>query len=514
MIRIQRSRYENFVIDLASAYECYDFYLPAFMDFRGRIYRSGVLHFHERDLSRSLLVFSSNNEGDKYSTDTSMLRIASAFHYKKFESYDDADSWYKSTIEDLNQTELLELARDARDPFQFLSKVISLKEGRLLNQLPITQDASASAYQLMSYFLLDKELACYTNLITTKEQVLYDKHKIFDIYNFFKDELQDYIPGKLKDNVYEIVRTRLTRQLIKGIFMPLIYGKKVSSIKKDLYLHFGSLLNPNECNNLAILIEQFFKDRFPRITNLMTLVQNVGWFCSALDKPVFYGIPYYTTVQDYMMTESVNVWVFEGLKRKPRKLTLKIPKEPNHRDLRKTSTSTFANFIHQKDAGIAMHMIQMMSSKGAPVYTVHDNFITNIEHARELPFLYVNIFLRYDPLKTINDYINLNLRDGWVCQYPMDKPLPLDFLKKVLMDSLPTKFKRKKTYIDNVNKICSSYEYYIRTSFFENDELINTNIINIHPFLLSDKMKEEFKLEIDKTRRYLEMSNDNYSLHL
>lgn len=38
---------------LASAYEGYQFYLPSFIDFRGRIYRSGILHFHERDLARS-----------------------------------------------------------------------------------------------------------------------------------------------------------------------------------------------------------------------------------------------------------------------------------------------------------------------------------------------------------------------------------------------------------------------------------------------------------------------------
>lgn len=58
--RVQCARYEDFVITLASAYEGYSFYLPAFMDFRGRIYRSGVLHFHERDLARSLIQFESH----------------------------------------------------------------------------------------------------------------------------------------------------------------------------------------------------------------------------------------------------------------------------------------------------------------------------------------------------------------------------------------------------------------------------------------------------------------------
>jgi len=55
--RIQRARYEQFIIRLASAYEGYTFYLPAFIDFRGRISRTGILHFHERDLVKSLIHF-------------------------------------------------------------------------------------------------------------------------------------------------------------------------------------------------------------------------------------------------------------------------------------------------------------------------------------------------------------------------------------------------------------------------------------------------------------------------
>lgn len=61
--RVQRARYEDFVLTLAHAYEGYIFYLPAFIDFRGRVYRAGVLHFHERDLARSFIVFAAK-EGE------------------------------------------------------------------------------------------------------------------------------------------------------------------------------------------------------------------------------------------------------------------------------------------------------------------------------------------------------------------------------------------------------------------------------------------------------------------
>lgn len=51
--RIKRACYEQFLLKLASAYDGYTFYLPAFIDFIGRISRTGIMHFHERDLLRS-----------------------------------------------------------------------------------------------------------------------------------------------------------------------------------------------------------------------------------------------------------------------------------------------------------------------------------------------------------------------------------------------------------------------------------------------------------------------------
>jgi DNA-directed RNA polymerase len=80
---IQRARYEKLIIELAIAYDGYQFDLPAFLDFRGRC---GVLHFHERDLARSLILFA-----DCESTEINQkISIATAFHYKSFDSVDEA----------------------------------------------------------------------------------------------------------------------------------------------------------------------------------------------------------------------------------------------------------------------------------------------------------------------------------------------------------------------------------------------------------------------------------------
>lgn len=85
---------------------------------------------------------------------------------------------------------LIVFAQDAKRPFQFISNIIGiadgiLKENNRYMNLPITQDASASAYQIMSYLLLDETLAKRTNLIPSG--------KIQDVYTMILEELKEFI---------------------------------------------------------------------------------------------------------------------------------------------------------------------------------------------------------------------------------------------------------------------------------------------------------------------------------
>ncbi|KAK2995386.1 hypothetical protein RJ640_029018 [Escallonia rubra] len=191
----------------------------------------------------------SKKKGDKvHEAAVKAIATASSFHYKKFFSNDEASDWYVAnvkknfTVRNKEEEELINYAVSARHPFQFISTVLCL-EFRRINPLlhPVTQDASASAYQLISYFLLNKELAMHTNLIPT------------------------------------------------------------------------------------------------------------AWFAVSMDLPVFYRIPMFTSVQDYMKTKPVNLWVYDRLRKKKRQVTLRVT--TSKRDRRKTMAATFVNFIHQKDAG-------------------------------------------------------------------------------------------------------------------------------------------------------------------
>ncbi|KAF6146305.1 hypothetical protein GIB67_008189 [Kingdonia uniflora] len=199
---------------------------------------------------------------------------------------------------------LIELAQDASEPFQFLAKVISserIDKGLTskeryydLLSIPVTQDASASAYKLMSLMLLNIEMGELTNLLPSSD------NKIKDLYKFMKEELKDYLRGKLDEDKYTIVESMLTRKLVKQLFMPLIYGKTILAMSGDIIECYGPLLQKKDCGAIAKHCYDFWNHRFPKIKIFMKMINLIGWIYSALDKPVVYGTPYFATVQDYM----------------------------------------------------------------------------------------------------------------------------------------------------------------------------------------------------------------------
>jgi sulfatase maturation enzyme AslB (radical SAM superfamily) len=456
---IQRSRYETFIIKLAKAYDGYHFYLPAFLDFRGRIYRSGILHFHERDLARSLIVFADSKYMD-YEKRGVTFAAATAFHYKSFVSVEDSLEWLDKNADDIGY-HILDYAQDAKHPFQFISYINSIYNQNVIPFVPITQDASASAYQIMSYFLLDETLAKRTNLTPSEDG------KIQDIYSFLLEELKEFMQAELNKNLSEVVCGHLSRKIVKGIFMPIIYGKTLMSTACDLNEHFSHFITKKECFDVASVCFKLWRTKYQRMENLIRFIRHIGWIASARDCPVLYKVPYFTTVQDYMVMEATNIWVFDRLHKKRRRVTLRVPS--SKRDRRKTEISTFVNFIHQKDAHIAMCVVEEMLELGAPIYTVHDNFITTAQYSHFIPLIYSNVICNMGPpLLIINEFIYYNVIKHILNEkqyFDFFRVIPIEELRYYLEANIPENIskKMKATWEERILGILTSYENYTRS---------------------------------------------------
>jgi DNA-directed RNA polymerase len=426
---VQQAGFEQATLELAEALVSYKFYLPVYMDFRGRNYRRGVFHFHERDLMRSLFLFATPNdpkrdpieEGKKKLTQQQYdsFFASAAFHHAKHENYTYAANWFKNNImitrykkkydpilrcskrpeynilNFADDESVFDYAQHAKKPFQFLASCQAALCGDIytMKHIPITQDASASAYQILSYFLVDGKMGYYTNILTglrTEENA-----KIHDIYENMLAELIKYVDN-LPDcdpSVVSVIKNSFDRNTIKQIYMPLIYGKTTNSIFHDITAKMTERWDKLTILPIVDVCHKFWTSHYNEINNLMELIQMVSWYTSKVGNNVIYGNNYYKTIQNYCRKKDETLTVYYNTSRK-NKSRVALKEKTDIKDHPKSKISTFANFIHQRDALLVMRVIDYIrdeerhNSIHIPIYTIHDNFLTTIERVDKLPAYY------------------------------------------------------------------------------------------------------------------------------
>ncbi|GJX48684.1 DNA-dependent RNA polymerase [Tanacetum coccineum] len=220
LTNIDQARYEKFILDMAEAFLGYDFYMSSFIDFRGRIYHSGILNFHERDLARSLIIFSDPKYQKGFEIDK-ILATAAAFHFKSFKSTVEAQEWCNVVL-----MHVLKRIRESNEKKVWGENL----DTHILDEF----DALASAFEIISYFLLDETMAKRTNLIPD------EKGRLLDIYSSMREELLEYMKERVSTPLlYDTVSKQLTRKVVKSVYMPKIYGKAYKTTRDDLANQIG-----------------------------------------------------------------------------------------------------------------------------------------------------------------------------------------------------------------------------------------------------------------------------------
>jgi hypothetical protein len=202
---------------------------------------------------------------------------------------------------------------------------------------------------------------------------------------------------------------------MKTLFMPIIYGKTPFSSEKDLKAKLKGYWSAAVIDELVKVSFAFWTRKCNKIDNLMGLVQAVSSITTQLGYNIVYGNNSYKTIQNYCekKDEVITVYYNRTIKKRSR-VTIKV--KTNIRDVNKSMRATFANFIHQRDALMVMHVvehirdIEQTEKIHIPIYTIHDNFLTTVEHATKMPSLYREALSRFgDPLFLIKKFIYQNL---------------------------------------------------------------------------------------------------------
>ena len=115
----------------------------------------------------------------------------------------------------------------------------------------------------------------------------------------------------------------------------------------------------------------------------------------------------------------------------------------------------------------------LSNKKKAPIYTVHDNFITTVLYSRYIPILYGDVIRNMGPpLSIINEFIYLNVikpivkRESYgpTAEYYKEMVIPKEKLHYYLMQNIPENIsnKMRKTWEERISGILTSYENYTR----------------------------------------------------
>jgi DNA-directed RNA polymerase len=221
-------------------YSNLEFYIPCFIDFRGRIYSYvPYLNYQGSDLARGLLLFSNkgvvNNNNMKYLYYycANVYGLSNKIYEKRLEwGEKNIPNYIKSILDRDNKNEFNKFIKEisnVKEPIQFLASLLSIDKAHKTgySRQPILFDATCSGLQHLAGICGDLTLAKYVNVIG-------DNKIRFDMYEeaskYIITEISNLDPSEKK----ELENIIITRSSVKKAIMTIPYGISVSSLNEDL----------------------------------------------------------------------------------------------------------------------------------------------------------------------------------------------------------------------------------------------------------------------------------------
>lgn len=387
------------------------FFYPYQLDFRGRIYPLCSWGYTPTSSKKIRHYLRTNDYYTLTPEAINWLKVKIGYMLNlKSKTYNDM----LSQVSLLNLEEVINNMPDSYLHYNIQS-ILSDIEKKETNQL-VQFDATSSVYQIIAILINDKKLMEHTNLIDPEETPITAEStfEYKDIYTYIQKECVKYLPHPTAFNIF------LERDIIKGLLMPLLYGKTEHEsvnnlmdhidIIEDTYLSFESgdtrtekdRYNLDELRkypkeDLLAALPDELKTKFSEVisTNKASTIYNKkkDYMCrlfirclkhtlfiefprlkifynmfkgkEAIFKNEMYSTPYFSFQSLYKKTKTYirSAYVNNKRTRFSYKLILN--------ELEKKTNGEAANFIHSKDSFL-IHYILDKKRVDVPVMPIHD----------------------------------------------------------------------------------------------------------------------------------------------
>ena len=408
--------------DLQTAHELAQFekfYLPANLDFRGRMYFIPSFNYHRDDHIKAMFTFYRGYRVEGNNAFWLKVHVANVGDFDKVSKkpLDDRAAWVDQNID-----WLLEVANDykstfdkwsqADKPFQFLAAVFELK--RLIEEgdefvcyVPISLDGTNSGVQHYSGINKSELEGRLVNLVPSDEMA--------DIYRTNADRVIEVLSSQVDDDtpfnqkredgktIGQLSRLWLdygiTRSTLKRSVMTFGYSSKavgmssqfVEDLMKPLQrsVAYGKIdkhpLGATEQEQfeaarfMAEVCYASIKDTLPTVSKAMEWLQCVTEALARENKPIRWTSPSgFPIAQDYRKTRRKEIKIFlydRAIKGRTRTKT-SLQEELDQSDVKKACNGIAPNLIHGCDAAHMHLLICKMLDDGTAedFFMIHDSF--------------------------------------------------------------------------------------------------------------------------------------------
>lgn len=432
-----RSQQAGFLTDIneAKEYAKYDeVYLPATMDFRGRVYAKPHLNHQRSDYVKSLWYFTEGKRLDATGVAYLKIHLANCGDFNKVSKapFVDRILWVNQ-----NQEKLLETVKEpfadlwwteADSPYCFLAACHELAayiadpEGYVCH-LPVAVDGSCSGLQHYSAMLRDAVGAQYVNLIPEDSPE--------DVYKEVSNIVNELVRNDQDDPLaQEWLKHTITRKEAKRATMTLCYGSKQFGWREQLMEDFMNqytkevqlgkrkehpFTEPNKAAGyLAKKLDVALRKTVKAAVEGMDWLQATASLLASENKPVVWTTPIgFPVVNGYYEPILKRVDIKIKGKRQRQQLLLGYTDKLKRTKQRSTIAP---NFVHSYDACHLMMVALEAKKQGInSMLLIHDSFgclptdmavFSNIVRDQ-----FVSLYKNHDPFQAIHENALISLSD-------------------------------------------------------------------------------------------------------
>lgn len=430
----------NQSLSIAEALGTRDFYLPMYMDFRGRCYplSSSGLSFMGNDGFRSLFMFSEAKQLGDEGLKWLKVHLANLYGECKLESFTEREIWVdkqmKNILDSARDPLKMKWWREGSKPYQVLATCIDLAnayqhpEGPTahFSRIPVQLDGTSNGLQHLVALAKDSKNADSVNLRGSERG---------DVYTMIADKLTNDSEVKAL-----LLSDSINRSTVKKAVMIYFYGGSTTKLA-EIFEESGLARPRKLANIIASILNQTFKPeravqawltecavRLMNSTRADHITRNSGSGtiedtddlgeendagADTSQRKVSYGIPSLVwtsplglpVVQPYVQTKLMAI-------RTPiQAFYWPSPFHLPSSDKAKQIAGVAANFVHTLDAAHMLATADSMPSS-CSFSAVHDSFWT---HASTVPQL--NTVLRAEFAKIHSHNILEEVRHEWSARY-------------------------------------------------------------------------------------------------